>query len=187
MNRSAFPAELNPENVVVTIDSREQLPIDVSPMRSEVGTLPTADYGLKAMPHLCAIERKSESDLLSCIGVERERFEREVLRLLAYPVRAIVVESTWQRIEAGEWRSKVTPAAALGSLLGWGALGIPIYMVATHERAGQFIARILFTAARREYRKLRGLLLLDKFPARLSPNAAPPETINSFSTAGAPE
>ena len=152
-----LPADLTPERVVVVIDSREQLPIDVSPMRSQIGTLATGDYGLKAMPHLAAIERKSESDLLGCIGVERERFEREIMRLLAYPVRGIVIESTWERIEAGEWRSKVTPAAALGSLLGWAAMGIPIFMVGNHERAGQFIARILFTAARREYRKLRGL------------------------------
>ena len=107
---------------------------------------------------LAALERKSESDLLGCIGIERDRFDREIMRLLAYPVRGLIIESTWERIEAGNWRSKITPAAALGSLLGWGAMGIPIYMVDTHERAGQFIARILFTAARREYRKLRGLL-----------------------------
>jgi DNA excision repair protein ERCC-4 len=153
-----FAAEPRPEDICVVIDTREQLPVDLSPMPSEAGTLTTGDYGLKALPHVCAIERKSESDLLGCIGVERTRFEREVLRLLAYPVRGIVVESTWQRIEAGEWRSKVTPAAAMGSLLGWAAMGVPIFMVGTHERAGQFIARILYTAARREYRKLRGLL-----------------------------
>ncbi len=65
--RAKLPATIQPENVVVTIDSREQCPIDVSPMLSEVGTLTTADYGLKALPHLCAVERKSESDLLGCI------------------------------------------------------------------------------------------------------------------------
>ena len=67
------------------------------------------------MPALAAVERKSEDDLLCCIGTERARFDREVSRLLAFPVRALVVESTWERIEAGEWRSKITPAAAMGS------------------------------------------------------------------------
>ncbi len=151
-------AELRPEQVVCIVDSREQLPVDLSPMPTEIGTLPTGDYGIKALPELCAIERKSESDLLSCVGVERDRFDREVKRLLAYPVRAIVVESTWQRIESGEWRSKVTPPAAVGSLLGWVAMGLPIIMAADHDRAGRFIARLLFTAARREYRKVRGLV-----------------------------
>ena len=181
MSRSPLPAELAPEAVIVTIDSREQIPGDVSPMQSEVGTLPTGDYGLKAMPHLAALERKSESDLLGCIGIERERFEKEIIRLLAYPVRGIVVESTWERIEAGQWRSKVTPTAALGSLLGWSAMGIPIFMVGNHERAGQFIARILYTAARREYRKLRGLLTPPSTPAKLVSGAYAPETVSAFS------
>jgi len=158
VTRSPFPSELKPEHVVCIVDTREQRPVALLPMPVVIGTLTTGDYGLKALPHVCAVERKSESDLLACIGVERERFDREVLRLLAYPVRALVVESTWERIEAGNWRSKVTPAAAMGSLIGWAAMGLPIFMADSHDRAGQFIARILFTAARREYRKLRSLL-----------------------------
>ena len=61
-----------------------------------------------------AIERKG-ADLLQAIGAERERFEREIQRLLAFPVRAIVIEATWGELERGDWRSKVTPAAAMGS------------------------------------------------------------------------
>ena len=143
-------------------DTREQLPVCLSPMRSEIGTLATGDYGLKALPHVVAIERKSETDFLACVGVERERFDREVLRLLAYPVRAIVIESTWKRIEAGNWRSKVTSAAAMGSLVGWAAMGLPVFMVDTHERAGQFISRLLFIAARRRWRELRALAEVGK-------------------------
>ena len=54
----------------------------------------------------------------------RERFEREVQRLLAYPTRAMVIEATWPELERGGWRSRVTPAAAIGSLLGWVAAGL---------------------------------------------------------------
>lgn len=153
-----IPAELRPEQVRVIIDTREQCPVDVSPMIAEVGTLATGDYALAALPGVCAIERKSESDLLCCIGGERERFDKEIVRLLAYPVRALVIESTWPRIEAGDWpRSKITPAAAMGSLIGWAAMGLPIFMAGDHQRAGQFISRILFTAARRRWRELRTL------------------------------
>jgi hypothetical protein len=35
------------------------------------------------LEHVVAIERKSLGDLIGCIGVERERFDRVVQRLLA--------------------------------------------------------------------------------------------------------
>jgi hypothetical protein len=78
--------------------------------------------------------------------------------MLSYPVRALVIESTWTEIEVGGWKSKITPASAIGSLLGWVAMGIPVIMAGDHERAGKYVGRILFTAARRRYREARGLL-----------------------------
>ena len=110
------------------------------------------------MPDAVAVERKSESDLLACCGRERERFDREVQRLLAYPTRVLLVESTWSQVEAGEWRSQLKPQQVLGSLLGWIAAGLPVLMTGSHERAGKYAARILFTVARRRYRELRGLI-----------------------------
>ncbi len=95
--------------------------------------------------------------MLACIGTERERFDREVQRLLGYPVRCLIVESTWAEMEAGEWRSKVTAAAAIGSLLGWVAMGIPVIMAGDHERAGRYVSRLLFTAAAKGWRELRTL------------------------------
>ena len=68
-------AELKPEQVVVDIDTREKLPVDVAPMPSRITTLTTGDYGLLAMPNVAAVERKSESDFLGCVGVERDRFD----------------------------------------------------------------------------------------------------------------
>ncbi len=105
------------------IDTREQAPLDLSPLRSEAGTLATGDYSVKGLVDVVAIERKSLTDLLGCIGQDRERFDREVIRLLAYPTRAIIVEATWGQIEAGNWKSKVTPAAAIGSACWDGLLG----------------------------------------------------------------
>jgi DNA excision repair protein ERCC-4 len=157
--KSSLPAELRPDQVVAIIDSREQLPLDLSPLAAEVGTLPTGDYSVRGLESIVAIERKSLSDLLGCIGQERERFDREVQRLLAYPVRCIIVESTWAEIEAGNWRSKVTASAAIGSLLGWIAAGVPCIMAGDHERAGRYVSRLLFTAARRRWREARALIL----------------------------
>ncbi len=155
---TSIPAELPRKNVVAIEDTREQLRLDLTPLQTISGTLATGDYSVRGLEHIVAIERKSEPDLLACIGVERARFDREVMRLLAYPVRALVVESTWERIEAGGWRSKVTPQAALGSLLGWVAMGLPVVMCGDHERAGKYVSRLLYTAARRRYRESRELL-----------------------------
>ncbi len=156
--RPPIPAELLPEAVVAIIDSREQMPLELHPLQTVTGTLTTGDYSVKGLVDVVAIERKSLADLLGCIGQDRERFDREVQRLLAYPTRAVVVEATWPEIEAGNWRSQVTPTAAIGSLLGWIAAGLPIIMAGDHERAGRFVGRLLFTAARRRWREARSLV-----------------------------
>ncbi len=152
-----LPAELKPAQVTAIVDTREQLPLNLDPLQVTVGTLATGDYSLAGLQNHVAVERKSEADLLGCIGQHRERFDREVQRILAYPVRALVVESSWQAIERGEWRSKIKPAAALGSLLGWVGAGLPVIMAGDHERAGKYVSRLLYIAARRRWRELRTL------------------------------
>lgn len=158
MTRTAIPAELPQSSVVAVVDTREQMPLDLSPLTAVVDTLATGDYSVRGLEHVVAIERKSLSDLIGCVGGERERFDREVQRLLSYPVRCLVVESTWPEIERGEWRGRVTPSAALGSLLGWIAHGLPVVMTGNHERAGTYVARLLYTAARRRWREARSFL-----------------------------
>jgi len=71
--------------------------------------------------------------------------------------RALVVESIWPELEAGDWRSKITPAAAVGSCIGWIAAGLPIILAGDHARAGRFVAKLLYTAARRRWREARSL------------------------------
>jgi ERCC4-type nuclease len=143
------------------VDTREQNPLDLEPLRQVAGTLATGDYSLRGLESIIAIERKSLVDLLSCVGQERDRFHREVLRLLAYPVRALVVESTWPEIERGKWRSKVRAPAALGTVLNWISMGLPVIMASDHCRAGRYVSRILFVAARRRWREARALLSPD--------------------------
>jgi ERCC4-type nuclease len=153
-----IPAAIEPKDVTAIIDTREQRPLELAPLGVTVGTLDTGDYSLVGCEHVVRIERKSLDDLLGCVGRDRERFDREVQRLLAYPVRVLIVEATWQTMELGQWRSKVTPAAAIGSLLGWQAMGLSIHMVGDHQRAGRHVSRLLFTVAKRRYRELRTLI-----------------------------
>ena len=148
-----IPSQIKPNQIIAIVDTREQQPLCLDPLQSELGTLPTGDYSVRGLEQVVAVERKSLDDLLACVGRERERFEREVQRLLAYPVRALVVESFWSNVEQGGWRSQVKPQAVVGSLLGWIARGLPVVMAGDHAKAGEFTSRLLFTAARRRYRE----------------------------------
>jgi DNA excision repair protein ERCC-4 len=159
---NSLPAKLDPANVIAIIDSREQTPLDLEPLTTITATLTTGDYSVRGLEHVVAIERKSLADLVGCVGSDRERFEREVQRLLAYPVRILVVESSWDAIESHEpafpqWRGKVTREAVIGSLMGWQAKGISIHMAGSHDRAGKHVARLLYHVANRRYRELRAL------------------------------
>ncbi len=154
-----LPAELRPEDVVAIQDTREQCAVCLSPLTTVIGTLATGDYSVRGLEHVVAIERKSADDMLCCIGRERGRFDREIQRLLAYPTRGIVIESTWTAFEAGNWRS-------------WITCGVPIVMAGDHDRAGRYIARILFTAARRRWREARALVAAVQQEAAESAEAA---------------
>ena len=158
MLKLKLPAEPTPDQITAVIDTREQNPLDLSPLQTAPGTLTTGDYSVLGLESVVSIERKSESDMLSCIGTDRDRFDREVQRLLAYPVRALVIESTWARFEVGDWRSRIKPAAAVGSCLGWVAMGLPIVMAGDHNRAGRYVSKLLYIAARRRWREARALV-----------------------------
>ncbi len=156
-HRARLPAELRPEQVTAIIDSREKCPLDLSPLPTVAGKLATGDYSVKGLESIIAIERKGLPDLLGCIGQHRERFEKDVQRLLGHAVRTLVIECTWPDLERGEWRGQVTPAAAVGSVLGWIAQGVPAIMAGDHARAGRYVGRLLFIAARRRWREARAL------------------------------
>jgi DNA excision repair protein ERCC-4 len=157
--KSKLPAEPKVEDILAIVDKREQRPLDLSPLQVVKGTLATGDYSVVGLESVVALERKGLGDMLSCIGTDRERFEREVQRLMSYQVRALVIESTWAELEAGEWRSRVKPTSVIGSLLGWSAMGLPIVMAGNHCKAGQYVSKLLYIAARRRWREARSLVI----------------------------
>jgi DNA excision repair protein ERCC-4 len=145
---------IDPQDIVAIVDTREQNALNLAPLKTTRLSLPTGDYSVLGLTNEIAIERKSLDDLCMCVGRERDRFDRECKRLLGYPTRAIVVEATWLQIQGGGWRSRVTPEAVFGSLLGWIAQGVPVVMAGNHDQAGKFVSRMLFIAARRRWREL---------------------------------
>lgn len=162
-------ADIDPSAITAIIDTREQLPLDLSPLQMESGTLATGDYSVKGLENVIALERKSLPDLLGCMGGSRERFEKELQRMLSYSTRAVIVEAHWHEMEAGYWQSKITPASAVGSVLGWIAGGVPFMfigdsrdaegnIISAHDNAGRMVSRLLYIVARRRWREARGFV-----------------------------
>lgn len=152
-----LPAKLKPSDVRVLIDTREQSPWNLEPLQSEVGTLETGDYSLAGdgLRDLIRIERKSLPDLIGVVGAGRDRFEREIERLQAFPVRVLIVEASWQDIDSGDWRGKVTPETVRGSLGSWMVRGLNVVMAGDRTRAQSIACGLLYRVASHRWRELR--------------------------------
>jgi ERCC4-type nuclease len=146
------------EECRVVIDTREQTPWDLEPLQVGRGTLPTADYGLLDFPEAIAIERKELSDFISVIGHGRDRFERELMRLKAYEASMVIVEASWADLEAGEWRSKITPNVVLQSIASWISQGHNIILAGDREMAQRISRSALFFAYRRKVEPVKRVL-----------------------------
>jgi len=106
------------ERIVIIQDTREQRPWRFDPARFEVrrGTLKQGDYSVAGFEDRIAIERKNPQDFLGSMGNGRDRFMRELERLAEYEYADIVVDSfDWRRYYAGEYRSKFSDNAILGT------------------------------------------------------------------------
>ena len=149
------PRVLRPEDVMAIIDTREQLPYDLAPMRSVVRGLDVADYSVLGLESVVRIERKSLADFVQCCGRERPRFLRELTRLRGFEYAAVVLEASWRDLEAGRWEGLVKPSVVVGSVLSWSMEYVPILLA--HDRAGgqRACKGFLWTAARHTFERTR--------------------------------
>ncbi|MEO2015587.1 MAG: ERCC4 domain-containing protein [Fuerstiella sp.] len=153
-----LPAEPKHHQCRVVVDTREQLPYVLEPLTVETGTLSTGDYGLAGeFSGLLCIERKSLQDFISSCTTGRERFNRELQRMLSYPCRAVVVEASWQDVEAGEWRAKATPATISGSITSFVSRGVPVMLCGDRAGGERFTGGLLWRCWIHEYRRIRQL------------------------------
>ena len=132
----------------ILVDRREQRAWQFENLPSKLASLTTADYSIAGLQRLVAVERKSLPDLLGCVGHDRDRFKRELQRLRAYRFRCLIIETDYSALERGGWRSKVQPAAVLGSLAAWQCqYELAVMLVGTHEAGARFCERFLYQAA----------------------------------------
>lgn len=153
LDSEARLTKFKPQDLIAIVDTREQLPADLTPLTTIRRTLKTGDYSVHNLEEKIAIERKSLPDFIACCGKERERFEKEIERLRAFDHRAIVVEGDWGTIDLKQYRGAMHPNAILGSALGWALCNVSIIMAGDKIRASKMIARMLWIAANRCYRE----------------------------------
>jgi hypothetical protein len=118
-----------------------------------------ADYSIAGAETLFGIERKTIPDLITCCTTERERFERELVKLRGFRFRRLVVVGLEADILHGNFRSLANPKAIMATLYCFEIrYDLPFQFCATPEIAGRLIERWARWFSRELYKNANSLL-----------------------------
>jgi ERCC4-type nuclease len=130
---------------IILIDTREQTPLLFAHFPTERATLATGDYSVKGFENDFCVERKSITDLVQSATFERERFERELVRMRGYSFRRLLIVGTLADIEAHRYRSQANPKAIIASLTAFEVrYSLPVCFRETPEAAAVQVERWAF-------------------------------------------
>lgn len=145
------------KNLVIQIDSREQLPYLFNDYKTVVRNLFIGDYGLLNCSDI-AIERKSINDLIGSLTKGRERLEKELQRGSQIPYFALVVEAGLSDLANGKYKSRMLPKSAIQSLLSWSVkYGTHIFFCESRKYAEKVTLSLLMKYGRIFYQKYHQL------------------------------
>jgi ERCC4-type nuclease len=135
--------ELADAQITLCTDRREQAPLIFTRLRSVPATLSEGDYQILGVKGW-AVERKGSLDELAgnCVGQARERFERELTRLLPYRFKRLLIIGAVcdEDILCFRYRSAISPKCVLGSLYAWQArFDIPFVLTFSPEKAARLL------------------------------------------------
>ena len=138
---------------VIVIDSREQLPYSFTLAGSVVKALPAGDYSVVGYETRFAVERKSLEDFISSVVHDRERFETELKKLVAYEHAWVVVEGSLEDILSGNYRSRINPNSLLGMATALMTDYIPIIFAGNRPCARALVEALLMRCYKRAVMK----------------------------------
>lgn len=135
----------------IVIDTRESLNPHPwvgyfsADVKIERRALETGDFALAALPDAGVIERKTVDDLLTCIGRERERFERELVRSRYVGRLVVVCEGTMADLfaEARRRGSGISDNAIIGTLAAFQRRYAPFFFAGSVQVSAEFTERFL--------------------------------------------
>ena len=127
----------------IVIDSREKTPLTFT-LPTEVAGLKTGDYSVKGVEDKIAIERKTINDLVGSLSTARKRFEAELKRGKDLEFFALVIETTFDQLIQGKYKSKMTPQAVAQSLFAFQVrYDLHIWLASNRRHAGYIVESLL--------------------------------------------
>lgn len=142
----------------IIIDTREQLPycFDTEKVNVTKKALTAGDYSLLGYENQIAVERKTLDDFAQTVIRGKERFNKELQKLVNYEAACIVVEGDLKDLATGRYSSGASPASIIGNLtsicVDW---GIPVYCCSTRQLAIVFTEQFLFKFHQKKMREVR--------------------------------
>lgn len=135
--------------MIIIVDTREQRPYTFScitpPPAMEFATLGAGDYSLKGFESQITIERKSLIDAYGTFGRGRQRFQRELERMISFRFAAVIIEADWDTIvRQPPARSKLEPKTVVASIAAWSQrFGVHFWTCPNREFAERYTFRLL--------------------------------------------
>ena len=133
-----------------TVDTREPdehpyAPFFSADVRLVRGTLETGDLCVAALPDGVVVERKAVSDLYGCLGKERERFERELIRSRYLGRLVVVVDGNMSDLLtlAHNRGGTLNVNSIIGTLAAWQRRYAPFFFAGSVRTAAEFTERLL--------------------------------------------
>jgi ERCC4-type nuclease len=131
-------------DMIIIIDTREQLPYNFDPIETVSQALKAGDYSIKGYESVIAVERKTIDDFVSSITHWRDRFMNEMAILAEYEQACIVVEANLRNTLTGEYRSQTHPNSVLGTSIAIELkYGVPVHFCSDRQAAQIWVKRYL--------------------------------------------
>jgi DNA excision repair protein ERCC-4 len=152
---------------VIVVDTREQWPLPIQRLPTIRAGLYSGDYGIAGLEDVFAVERKSIDDLVSCCaGSNRDRLEHELHRLRGFRFKRLLIIGTQEEITQGNYKSRITPAAVLGTLNAFEIrYDIPVVWTATPEEGARRVETWAWYAAREAVETVNNVFRKSAMPA----------------------
>ena len=119
--------------------------------------LATGDYSAKHLEGELAIERKDTGDLIGSLTGGRDRFGRELQRMLAHRTRYLMVigegRDPREAIRQHAYRSKTPPQVIFASIASVEARGVPVRYFDHPTIAAAWIERLVWYSWRAAQRR----------------------------------
>ena len=131
---------MNTPTITLIADTREKRPLVFLHFPTVTACLSEGDYSVQGFEKQFTIERKSISDLVQSVTAERERFEKELIRIRPYDFKRLLIIGTLDDIRKHRYRSQAKPKSVMASIYAFEIrYSLPCVFSATPEEAAELI------------------------------------------------